>query len=44
MYILCQVLKALKIGGVIIAGGTPEKVAKNKKNPVGVYIKKMLLN
>jgi len=29
-------------GGEIIAAGTPEEVAKNKKSPTGIYIKGML--
>lgn len=29
-------------GGTVIAEGTPEQVAKNKKSYTGIYIKKML--
>ncbi|MBR6397168.1 MAG: ABC-ATPase UvrA, partial [Lachnospiraceae bacterium] len=29
-------------GGTIIAKGTPEEVAKNKKSYTGIYVKKML--
>lgn len=29
-------------GGTVVATGTPEEVAKNKKSYTGVYIKKML--
>jgi excinuclease ABC subunit A len=29
-------------GGEIIAAGTPEEVAKNKKSPTGIYIKGIL--
>jgi excinuclease ABC subunit A len=29
-------------GGKIIATGSPEKVAKNKKSPTGIYLKKIL--
>jgi excinuclease ABC subunit A len=29
-------------GGTVIACGTPEEIAKNKKSYTGIYVKKML--
>jgi len=29
-------------GGTVIAEGTPEEIAKNKKSYTGIYVKKML--
>jgi len=31
-------------GGTIVAMGTPEKVASNKKSYTGKYLKKILIN